>query len=193
MNRSLARGMPWAATVACLVLSLTVNHAVAAARPAKCTDGQTDSRGHSSVDGSEIAWEDETRYDDARKFAVKAWTANGLDRVKFPRDDSSRIADVEWSDINESGGKWFNVAGAWSSGPGTDWIRMNSAYLGKGKTYGTTIGRRRVAVHELGHALGFCHKSKAGPASLMKKRLVDQPGDGRPTRLDRTNYHKLWG
>ncbi|MER5988874.1 hypothetical protein [Streptomyces sp. NPDC001787] len=188
--------LPWAATLICLVLATTVNHAVAspraAARPAKCTGGKSDSRGHSSVDGSEIAWEDETRYDDARKYAVKVWS-DGLDRVTFPQDDAVRVADLEWADTNETAGAWFNVGAAWSPGPGTDWIRMNSAYLGKGKPLGTTMGRRRVAAHELGHALGFCHKAVSGPASLMKRRLADQPPNGRPTRTDRKNYRALWG
>ncbi|MGW6350093.1 hypothetical protein [Streptomyces sp. NPDC055080] len=191
-----ARCLPWAATLTCLVLATTINHAVAtpaAAQPTRCTGGRTDSRGHSSVDGSEIAWEDETRYDDARQFAATVWSSDGLDRVTFPKDDASRIADMEWSDVNTTDGTWFNVGAAWSPGPGTDWIRMNSAYLGKGKKFGTRSGRRRVAAHELGHALGFCHKAASGPASLMKRLLVEQPVDGRPTRSDRTNYHALWG
>ncbi|WP_457512229.1 hypothetical protein [Streptomyces sp. TE33382] len=184
----------------CVILVTTVNHAIASptataavGRPAKCAGGTADSRGHSSVDGSEIAWEDETRYDDARKFAVKVWSSDGLNRVRFPKDDASRVADLEWSDINRTDGQWFNVGAAWSGLPGTDWIRMNSAYLGRGKPIGTTSGRRRVAAHELGHTLGFCHKPASGPASLMKLRLADQPANGRPPRADRTNYHALWG
>ncbi|OKI41311.1 hypothetical protein A6A29_38280 [Streptomyces sp. TSRI0281] len=37
----------------------------------------------------------------------------------FPKDDSSRIADLKRSDIDESGGKWYDVGAAWSGGPGT--------------------------------------------------------------------------
>ncbi|MEU7283491.1 hypothetical protein AB0A69_32675 [Streptomyces sp. NPDC045431] len=36
---------------------------------------------------------------------------------------------------------------------------MNDAYLATGKKFGTPAKGRIVAAHELGHTLGFCHKS----------------------------------
>ncbi|MFJ2443335.1 hypothetical protein ACIOWG_23415 [Streptomyces sp. NPDC087658] len=190
----------WASAVAgILALSTALTSgssaygATVAATAATCLEGQKDSRGRSSVDGTEIAWEDETRYDDARIHATAVWTANGLNRISFPRDDSFRIADLEWSDINETTGQWKNVGAAWTALPGTDRIRMNSAYLGAGKKYGSTAQRRQVAAHELGHALGFCHKSPDWYPTLMAPNAYDGPSDGRPTSRDRANYHDLWG
>lgn len=42
---------------------------------------------------------------------------------------------------------------------GTDHLLLNRAYLDNGKRMGTDEHRRRVAAHQLGHVLGFCHKS----------------------------------
>ncbi|MFJ2743674.1 matrixin family metalloprotease [Streptomyces sp. NPDC087440] len=166
----------------------------AAAAPARCTDG-VDSRGDSSVDGREIAWEDSTAYDDARRHAVRAWTerARGLDRVRFRPDDSFSYADLEWTDTDRTDGKWHNTGAAWSGRPGTDVVFMNDAYLADGRRYGATRWRRIVAAHELGHALGFCHKSQDWYFTLMERGVTDLPADGRPTRQDVTNYRRLWG
>jgi hypothetical protein len=164
-----------------------------AAAPVKCLNGEKDSRGRSSVDSGEIAWEDETRYDDARRYAVRVWTASGLGRVRMPRDDAGRIADLEWSDVNTTKGQWKDVGAAWTPLPGTDAIRMNSAYLAQGRKLGTQGKRRLVAVHELGHALGFCHKSPDWYATVMAPHVRDIPPDGRPTDRDRSNYRALWG
>lgn len=91
--------------------------------------------------------------------------------MKFPEDDGSRIADLEWSDVDETSGKWKNVGGAWTGLPGTDMIRMNDAYLARGKRLGTDAWRSRVAAHELGHALGFCHKSIDWYFTLMDPKI----------------------
>ncbi|MCX5207238.1 hypothetical protein OG897_38275 [Streptomyces sp. NBC_00237] len=169
-------------------------HASAQAAPAKCTHG-VDSRGDSSVDGREIAWDESTSYDDARRHAVRAWTdrARGLALVTFRPDDSFSYADLEWTDTHRTDGKWHNTGAAWSGRPGTDVIFMNHAYLADGRRYGTTRWRRIVAAHELGHALGFCHKSMNWYLTLMERGVTDLPADGRPTRQDVTNYRKLWG
>lgn len=184
-----------ATTLALAVVDPAHAHAQAraVAAPAKCLEGKKDSRGNSSVDGGEISWEDESHYDDARKHSHKAWRAGGLDRVTFPEDDNSRIADLEWSDVNKTSGKWQNIGGAWTGLPGTDMIRLNDAYLARGKSLGTDEWRRRVAAHELGHALGFCHKSVDWYSTLMDPKIRNTPEDGKPTARDRTNYHKLWG
>ncbi|MEU7581490.1 hypothetical protein AB0B50_28245 [Streptomyces sp. NPDC041068] len=160
--------------------------------PASCLGPGKDSRGRSSVDSGEIAWEDESKYDDARRHAHRVWSARGLDRVTFPADDATRIADLEWSDVDRTDGAWHKTLGYWDGREGTDVLLMNDALLARGKYYGTTRFRRAIAAHELGHALGFCHKHPSWYATLMAPKVEDM-NDGRPSARDRRNYHRLWG
>ncbi|GGZ14903.1 hypothetical protein GCM10010387_03940 [Streptomyces inusitatus] len=187
--------MPWAALLTAAVTVLGMNEAVAlAAAPASCVGGDRDSRGRSSVDGGEVSWEDETVYDDARRHAMSAWSGRGLEKIRFPEDDASRVADLEWADVDRTDGEWRNVGGAWIGLPGTDTLALNRAYVGRGKTHGNKADRRQIAAHELGHALGFCHKDPGrGGATLMAPRLRDGAADGRPTARDRRDYQALWG
>ncbi|MEO3976903.1 hypothetical protein [Streptomyces sp. CAU 1734] len=179
-------------TAAVTLLALGHPPPAAAAGPAACVGGERDSRGRSSVDAGEIAWEDETKYDDARRWALKAWTGRGM-RIRLPADDSTRIADLEFTDVRRTDGRWNNTGGAWIGLPGTDTLALNSAYVGKGKRLGNTSARRRIASHELGHALGFCHKDPARYPTLMARRLAEGPANGKPTSRDRRNYTALWG
>ncbi|WP_141746771.1 hypothetical protein [Streptomyces agglomeratus] len=188
----------WPPVLAASLLALTLPHSayghapLMAPGPAKCLKSEKDSRGRSSVDGAEIAWEDETKYDDARAHAVRAWSTRDLNKIKFPKDDASRVADLEWSDVNKNTGRWKDVGAGWTPFPGTDSIRMNDAYLGAGKRFGTRAKRRLIGAHELGHALGFCHKSASWYPTLMAPNVHDAPADGKPTRRDRANYQALW-
>ncbi|MFC9820017.1 matrixin family metalloprotease [Streptomyces erythrochromogenes] len=72
----------------------------------------------------------------------------------------------------------------------TDLIRFNKARM---DTYdGAT--RRMVAAHELGHALGLCHKSGSGRnavSSVMWPDVARYPDA--PTDVDKANLKKLWG
>ncbi|MFB7512917.1 matrixin family metalloprotease [Streptomyces sp. NPDC056144] len=164
------------------------------AQPYSCLEGEVDSRGRSSVDGSEITWDDESKFDDARKVAIGAWTSGTLNRVKIRADDATSYADVEWRDVNNSTHDWAGTYGRWDPNPGTDHLLMNRAYLDDGKRYGATEHRRRVAVHELGHALGFCHKdTKALSVMWEKYEDLDLMDTNKPTADDVKAYQALWG
>ncbi|MYW62483.1 hypothetical protein GTY65_00040 [Streptomyces sp. SID8379] len=182
------------AVVAASLFALPQPPSVAvAAAPARCVGGQKDSRGRSAVDGHEVRWEDETKFNNAFRHANKAWSTHGLTQVKLRPDDASSIADLQWQDVNSTREKWKNVLGQYASGPGADTLYLNRAYLDSGKRYGDDMYRRMVAAHELGHALGFCHKSPSWYPTLMAKDLEDVPTNALPADKDRSNYHKLWG
>ncbi|MFC9735403.1 hypothetical protein ACFWGM_21395 [Streptomyces roseolus] len=147
------------------------------------------------MDGTEIAWDDESKFDDARTHAIKVWTAGTLTKVTIRADGASTYADLAWRDVNSSSGQWRDVYGRWSGQHGTDHLPMNRAYLDDGKRRGTDEHRRRVAAHELGHALGFCHKSyDEGRSPLWPDygQIAEQKLNG-PTAKDAKAYHVLWG
>lgn len=149
------------------------------------------------MDGAELAWDDGTRFDDARSRAVKVWTAGTLTKVRIKPDDATSYADLEWGDANSTSAKWRDVYGRWAAQHGTDQLLLNRAYLDDGKRYGKDVHRRRIAAHELGHALGFCHKDYGTgmyPSLLwadyghIEGKKID-----RPTETDIKAYHALWG
>ncbi|MFE4659349.1 hypothetical protein ACFRFJ_21990 [Streptomyces hydrogenans] len=72
-------------------------------------DGKRDSRGFSSVDGTELAWDDDSRFDDARKHAVKVWTAGSLKQVRIKPDGATSYADLEWKDTRQTDIKAYHA------------------------------------------------------------------------------------
>lgn len=152
------------------------------------TTATADSRGNSSVDNKEIRWEDETKFDDARKWAHTAWNNKkyNLTTIKIAPDEWDTITDLEWRDENRSDVRWV---GAWGGLPGADRIYLNKHFLDTGKKYGKKGWRRKAAAHELGHALGFNHKVNG---TLMSKTIGYIPANARPTATDRKAYHDLW-
>ncbi|MEU7295535.1 matrixin family metalloprotease [Streptomyces exfoliatus] len=178
--RATGRVTAAAALAAALLLS-PHGAAAAAVGPAPCVRGESEARGDSSVDGKELRWEDDSKYNDPLKWAHKVWS---LGLVKIAPDGAGSVNDLEWRDYSKADGH----AGYWQGKPGVDYIYLNSYYL-DGR-YKDRASRRHVAVHELGHALGMCHKPDTW-ASVMWTKVVDNPPT-EPTHRDEANYRKLW-
>ena len=87
--------------------------------------------GADSVDGCEIRWEDDTKYDTERVAAQDTWEAlKGSDNcVDLEPDTWKTVADLQWKDVDKPNEIWV---GQWSENPlptQTDSIEMNSHYL----------------------------------------------------------------
>lgn len=160
------------------------------AAAAACVGGETESKGNSAVDDGEIRWTDNTAYDDARKYAISTWQYSGS-KIKIVADSALTSNDVEFKDAN-LGTRATDPLGRYErhgSFGATDYIIFN-----KQKLAGASKDRLRyVALHELGHALGLCHKSDT-VVSLMWKTA---PSPGYEITwipdVDKTSYKKLWG
>ncbi|MFC9730627.1 matrixin family metalloprotease [Streptomyces roseolus] len=177
------------AAAACLTLTAPPP-AYAAAQPAPCVGGATETKGFSAVDDGEIRWTDNTAYDDARAFAISAWQYRGS-KIKVVADSAITSNDLEFKDAN-LGTRDTDPLGRYErhgSIGATDYIVFN-----KQKLRGASKERiRYVALHELGHALGLCHKAD-NVVSLMWKNA---PSPGYEITwipdVDKANYKKLWG
>jgi hypothetical protein len=110
--------------------------------------------GNDSVDGSEIRWEDDTGWDDARTHAINTWDALG--RINIAPDNVTSIADLEWHSVNRSD---VGFDGRWVPYFGADHIELNSYYLN-----GYTTTKRRGA--------------RAGPRPRARPQL-QRAADGR--------------
>ncbi|AQT70364.1 matrixin family metalloprotease [Streptomyces sp. fd1-xmd] len=175
---------------AVLLLAPAPAHAaVAAPCIARSGSDATETREDSSVDDGEIRWTASTKYKAEYVHANRAWSYPGA-RIRIAPDTATTVNDLNYEDFSDPRS---SAAGVWSRRPGpaaTDLIRFNKARM---DTYDPTT-RRMVAAHELGHALGLCHKSGSGPnavSSVMWPDVARYPDA--PTDVDKANLKKLWG
>lgn len=139
---------------------------------------------HDSVDGCEIRWEDETRYDTERQWAQARWEAlKGSDNcVDLAPDAWNTSADLEWKDAYRSDVSW---AGLYQAEFGADDIHLNRYYMEK--SWYTDCMRKWVAMHELGHAHGLGHSYSGQIMNAYVQNVCTLQSH------DIADYRKLWG
>ncbi|MEU9714964.1 hypothetical protein [Streptomyces sp. NPDC047976] len=186
--RDLVTGL--AVLAAVLVLApAPARAATAAPCIAKSGHDATETREDSSVDDGEIRWTASTKYEAEYRHGNRAWSYSGA-KVRIAQDSATTVNDLNYEDFSDPRNP---AAGVWSRNPGiaaTDLIRFNKARM---DSYDAAT-RRMVASHELGHALGLCHKSGSGKSavkSVMWPEAAEYPDV--PTDVDKANYRRLWG
>ena len=144
------------------------------------------SLGHDAADGSEIRWEEYTRYEAEYRFGIDEWDA--LDSVPIQRSESN--ATLEFRDYRACG---EGALGHWMPGGGADVIAFNVCEMDKISVF----DRRATAVHEVGHALGLAHPSGSRKSKYWCKYSVMYFSSCKaflntPQAHDRSDYYSLW-
>jgi hypothetical protein len=114
--------------------------------------------GDDSIDGSQIRWEDYTKWDSARVNAITDW--NNVGCITMAADTWTSITDLEFRDFDDSN---TSTTGYWQPRVGADRIYMNDYWM----NLNTTAQKNHNMLHEVGHAVGLAHNTRSD--SVMKQ------------------------
>jgi hypothetical protein len=134
-----------------------------------------------SVDGGEIRYENETKYDASLAFGVEQW--NALGKTDLKKDSAFTFADLQVQDQSKPKGAW---AGLYTPSSGADEIYLNTYYLDQ---YDTTH-KRVVVAHELGHAYGLGDHEKVGYANTLMYAYMNDVNT--PRTHDVSDWKQEW-
>jgi hypothetical protein len=118
-----------------------------------------------SANPGEIRWTSTTTYVAQRDFAIAQWNAVG--HINIAPDNASTAADLRFYDVNRSDKTWWAKYDCIAI---PDKIKFNRARLDPESDF----IKRKVAVHELGHALRLGH-SFAGQVMQQGRTSVNTP------------------
>lgn len=149
-----------------------------------CTDTHLQSK--DSVDGSIIAYEDQTGYDGPRKHSISVW--NDLGEIKIKADSATTITDLEFVTKDKAPKNHPDWDAQWTPRTGADQIQYFKNNFGDLDS----TARNDVAAHELGHALAIHdHYCEDKYYALM---LHNVPyGISKPQAHDKKDYKSKWG
>ena len=136
----------------------------------------------------ELRWEDRTRYDDARNYAIDQWDALG--RVPILRDSANTPTDLVFRDYRDCG---TGVVGNWAPGEGPDSINLNVCSMEKQ----SKSTQPATLTHELGHALRLAHPSGIDQSEYWRKRSIMYYCSScvpfsAPQAHDKADYREIW-
>jgi hypothetical protein len=135
----------------------------------------------------ELRWDDRTRYDDARNYAINQW--NALGRVPILRDSVNTPKDLVFRDYRDCGS---GVLGNWQFGEGPDSINFNVCYMRK---HSRSV-QRATATHEVGHALRLNHPSTNESEYWRKRSIMYLCSScvpfSAPQAHDKADYREIW-
>ncbi|MEU7018800.1 matrixin family metalloprotease [Streptomyces sp. NPDC046385] len=177
-----------AALAAATVLALaTANAPYAAPRAAAapCVRGESETRSNSAVDEGEIRWTETSKYDSQRAHAINEW--NKLQKINIAPDAVNTVNDLEFRDYskNNDTAAYYERHGGIAQ---TDYVHLNKHWL-DGAYRNEPAFQKNIVLHELGHALGLCHKADTVD-SVMRKAASPKTV---PTAVDVANIRKIWG
>lgn len=122
------------------------------ATSARAHDLRADSVDRTVLTDPEIRWEDHTRFDAERRFAIGQW--NRLGRVDIVPDNAITVTDLEFVDVRRCDVTWDAF---WDRRLGSDVVGFNPCNIRRDSVH--RADPKAVAVHELGHALRLAHPS----------------------------------